>query len=169
MARYSFSGSTPPEFELKLRCNKQRFGKMATTGVLDKDEKLLWSRLQWHRSCHSNEITPLAERCSYKIVYGSLIFPPIAAPMFVKFKRNHKRVIEIFWDEVLMVRNTVKNGQCWRLAVICRKRSAFGMQFHLIVVWIFLETCVKDRGDRSSRLLERWIWLVCIEALLLAV
>ena len=39
--RYGFSGSTPPKFDLKLRCNKQRFGKMATTGVLDKDEKLL--------------------------------------------------------------------------------------------------------------------------------
>ena len=41
VARYGFSGSTPPKCELKLRCNKQRFGKMATTGVLDKDEKLL--------------------------------------------------------------------------------------------------------------------------------
>ena len=29
------------------------------------------------------------------------------------------------------------------------------MQFHLIVVSIFLKTCVKDRGDSSSRLLER--------------
>ena len=25
----------------------------------DKDENLLWSGLQWHRSCHSNEMTPL--------------------------------------------------------------------------------------------------------------
>ena len=38
------------------------------------------------------------------------------------------------------------------------------MQFHLIVVSIFLKTCVKDRGDISSRLLERRIWLVCFEA-----
>ena len=30
----------------------------------------------------------------------------------------------------------------------------FEMQFHLIVVLLFLETCVKDHGDRSSRLLE---------------
>ena len=28
------------------------------------------------------------------------------------------------------------------------------MQFHLIVVLLFLEMCVKDHGDRSSRLLE---------------
>ena len=56
-----------------------------------------------------------------------------------------------------MVRNTVKNGQSWCSAVICRKRSAFDMQFHLIVVSIFLETCAKDQGDSSSRLLERRI------------
>ena len=68
-----------------------------------------------------------------------------------------------------MVRNTVKNGRSWCSAVICRKRSAFDMQFHLIVVSIFLKTCVKDQGDSSSRLLERRVQLVCIEALLLAV
>ena len=38
------------------------------------------------------------------------LLPTIAASMFVKFKRNlYKSVIEIFWDEVFMVRNTVKN------------------------------------------------------------
>ena len=40
-ARYSFSGSIPPKFEHKLRRHKQRFGKIATTIVLDKDENLL--------------------------------------------------------------------------------------------------------------------------------
>ena len=30
VARYSFSGSTPPKFEHKLRRHKQRFGKIAT-------------------------------------------------------------------------------------------------------------------------------------------
>ena len=34
---------------------------------------------------------------------------------------------------------------------------------------IFLKMWVKDHGDSSSQLLERRIWLVCIEALLLAV
>ena len=41
VARYSFSGSVPPKFEHKLRRHKQSFGKIATTVVLDKDEKLL--------------------------------------------------------------------------------------------------------------------------------
>ena len=56
-----------------------------------------------------------------------------------------------------MVRNTVKNGQSRCSTVICTKRSVFDMQFHLIVVSIFLKTCVKDHGDTFSRLLERRI------------
>ena len=47
-ARYSFSASIPPTFEHKLRHHKQRFGKIATTVVSDKDKNLLWSELQWH-------------------------------------------------------------------------------------------------------------------------
>ena len=34
---------------------------------------------------------------------------------------------------------------------IFRKRSAFEMQFHLIVDSIVLKTCVKDHGDSFSR------------------
>ena len=41
VARYGFSGSIPPKFEHKLRHQKQSFGKIATTVVLDKDENLL--------------------------------------------------------------------------------------------------------------------------------
>ena len=41
VARYSFSGSIPPKFERKLRRHKQKFGKINTTVVLDKDENLL--------------------------------------------------------------------------------------------------------------------------------
>ena len=59
VARYSLSRSIPPKFERKLCRHKQRLGKIDTTVVLDKDENLLWSGFQWHRSCHSNEITPL--------------------------------------------------------------------------------------------------------------
>ena len=59
MARYSYSRSIPPKFEHKLRRHKQRFRKIATTVVLDKDDNLSWSRLQWHRSCHSNDMPPL--------------------------------------------------------------------------------------------------------------
>ena len=40
MARYSFLGSIPPKFGHKLRRHKQRFGEIATTVVLDKDEYL---------------------------------------------------------------------------------------------------------------------------------
>ena len=81
MARYSFLGSIPPKFEHKLRRHKQSFGKIATTVVLDKDENLLWSGLQRHRSCHSNEMTLLpillaavylgTGNCSSKIVHES--------------------------------------------------------------------------------------------------
>ena len=88
VARYSFSRSIPLKFERKLRRHKQRFGKIDTTVVLDKDENLLWSGLQWHRSCHSNEMTLLpillaavylgTENCSSKIVHGSffLLYRP---------------------------------------------------------------------------------------------
>ena len=41
VARYSFSRSIPSKFERKLRRHKQRFGKIDTTVVLDKDENLL--------------------------------------------------------------------------------------------------------------------------------
>ena len=61
-----------------------------------------------------------------------------------------------------MVRNTVKTGQYRCSTVICRKRRASEMQFHLLVVSVFLKTHVKDHGDSFSRLLERRICLVCI-------
>ena len=53
---FFFSGSIPPVFEHKVRCHQQRFGKMTATAGLDKYKKLLWTRLQWHQSCHSNEM-----------------------------------------------------------------------------------------------------------------
>ena len=79
VARYSFFEWIPSTFERKLCRHKQRFGKINTTVVLDKDVNLLWSGLQWHRSCHGNEMTPLpillvavflgTRNCSSKIVY----------------------------------------------------------------------------------------------------
>ena len=81
VARYSFSGSIPAKFEHKLRRQKQSCGKIAATVVLDKDENLFLSGLQWHWSCHSNEMTLLpillaavylsTGNCSSKIVHGS--------------------------------------------------------------------------------------------------
>ena len=41
VARYSFSGPIPLKCEHKLRRQKQSFGKIATTVVLDNDENLL--------------------------------------------------------------------------------------------------------------------------------
>ena len=83
VARYSFAGSIPPKFEHKLRRHKQTFRKIATTVVLDKDDNLLWSGLQRHRSCHSNEMTLLpillaavylsTGNCSSKIDHGSFL------------------------------------------------------------------------------------------------
>ena len=83
VALYSFLGAIPPKFEHKLRRHKQTFRKIATTVVLDKDENFLWSGLQRHRSCHSNEMTPLpillaavylgTGNCSSKIVHGSFL------------------------------------------------------------------------------------------------
>ena len=146
MAQYSFSGSLPPKFEHNLRRLKQRFGKIATTCVLDKDENLLWSGLQWHRSCHSNRVTLLpillaavflgTGNCSCKIVYVSF-FPQQPSRCSWNLNGIYRSVIEAFWDKGFMVRNTVKNRQSWCLAVICRKWSAYDMQFHLLVVSIF--------------------------------
>ena len=81
MARYNFSGPIAPKFEHKLRGQKQSFGKIATTVVLDEDENLLRSGLQGHRSCHSNEMMLLpillaavyfgTGNCSSKIIHRS--------------------------------------------------------------------------------------------------
>ena len=74
-------GHCLPSSSLNYVAIKKPFGKIATTVVLDKDENLSWSGLQWHRSCQSNELTPLpillaamflgTRNCSYKIVHGS--------------------------------------------------------------------------------------------------
>ena len=172
VARRSFSGSIPPKFEHTLRRSKQRFVKIATTVVLNKDESLLWSWLQRHRSCHSNEMTLLpilfaavylgTGNCSSKIVHGSF-FLQWRPRCSWSLSEICKSLIEIFWDEVFMVRNSKK----W--TVTCTKRSALDMQFHLTVFSTFFKTCVKDHGDSSSRLLERRVWLVCINSLLFAV
>ena len=45
-------------------------------------------------------------------------FPSIAASMFVKPSEIYKSIIEIFCDEVFIVRNTVKTGQSLCSAVI---------------------------------------------------
>ena len=91
-----FQGQYLPKFEHKLRRHKQTFGKIATTVVLDKDENLLWSGLQWHRSCHSNEMKPLpimfaAIFLPWELFFQNRpqeLFPPIVASMLMKLKRD---------------------------------------------------------------------------------
>ena len=75
------------------------------------------------------------------------------------------------WQALLRLeRNIVKTWQSWCSAVIYRKhwQSAFELKFRLILFLFFLKTCVKDHGNSFSRLLEKRIWIVCIEALWLA-
>ena len=45
------------------------------------------------------------------------------------------KYIEIVWNEVFMVRNAVKLDNLDIRPLVCRKRSAFEMHFHLIVVF----------------------------------
>ena len=89
VARYSFSGSIPPKFEHKLSRHKQRFGKMTTTVVLDKDENLLRSGLQRHDAITYFTCSSISRQWELFVQNRSReLFPPIAASMFVKFKRN---------------------------------------------------------------------------------
>ena len=60
---------------------------------------------------------------------------------------------------------SLENLGVWPLSV--ENTALLTMQFQLIVVSIFLKTCVKDHGDSFSRLLERSVCIVCIKALIL--
>ena len=43
--------------------------------------------------------------------FTGAFFSNTVASMFVKFKQNLKSVIEIFWNEVFIIRNTVRKGK----------------------------------------------------------
>ena len=43
--------------------------------------------------------------------FTGAFFSNTVALMFVKFKQNLKSVIEIFWNEVFVIRNTVGKGK----------------------------------------------------------
>ena len=90
--------------------------------VLDKDTNLLWSELQWHRSCHSNEMTPLLPILLADVFLGTPsqeLFSPIATSKLERFR--FLRALSKGWS--FMVRNTVKTGQFLCSAVSCRTES----------------------------------------------
>ena len=126
---------------IAIHRHKQRFGIIATTIVLDKDENC------YDQGCNDIRVVIATKwrhylltavflgtgNCSSKIVHrNKSFFPKIAASMFVKFISGIcKSVIEIFRDEVFMVKKkkTVKNGQSWCSAVFFRKRSVLTCNF----------------------------------------
>ena len=55
-----FQGQYLPSLSINYVATNKHLEKITTTDVLDKDENLSWSGLQWHRSCHSNVMTPLS-------------------------------------------------------------------------------------------------------------
>jgi len=86
--------------------------------------KICYDMICWHRSRHRQRyydviiyllalirIHPSLGVFFTTIAHGSN-FPPIPAPIFVKFEQNLcQRFRDIFWDEFFMVRNRVKPGQ----------------------------------------------------------
>ena len=54
-----FQGQYLPSLSINYVATNKHLEKIATTVVLDKEGNLSWSGLQWHRSCHTNEMTPL--------------------------------------------------------------------------------------------------------------
>ena len=160
MARYSFLGSIPPKFEHKLRRHKQIFGKMATTVVLDKEDNLLWSGLQWHRSCHSNEMTLLpillaavylgTGKCSSKIVF--VYGPHWTQLLFFIFDRvGGNFQLSSHWKQV----NVLVFFFCfcfawWHfvIAIICSYNVTILTPINLIYRWKFLKMeAVQIRSD----------------------
>ena len=97
VARYIFSGLISTKFERKLRRQKRRFGKIATTVVLDKDKKFVMirvattSELSQQRNDAITYFTCSSISRHWELFFQNRsreLFPPIAASMFVKFKRN---------------------------------------------------------------------------------
>ena len=95
--RYNSSRSRTPKFEHELHRHKQRFGKIVTTIVLDKEKKfamirvVMTSELSQQRNDAITYLT-CSSICRHRELFFQNryreLFPPIAASMFVKFKRN---------------------------------------------------------------------------------
>ena len=124
MARYSFSGSITLKFEHKLRRQKQRYEKYTCISprlsYKNKNKKLSSGFSNEIGVVIGNKMTLLpillaavylgAGNCSSKIVYESFFLQQ--RPRYSSGLREIcKSFIEIFWDDVFMVKNIVKNGQ----------------------------------------------------------
>ena len=107
------------------------------------------SELSWHRNYAIFYMQP------YFSALGTLLSKSFAGAFSSNSRvdvrevkaKSIRALSRYFGMKVFMVRNiTVKIGQSWYLAVICRKWSAlpFEMQFQLIASSVFLKTCVKE-------------------------
>ena len=140
--------------------------RLPLTAFSDKAEDLLTYEqcvLCWPRSRHGNAI-----------MTSLPIFPCICISRHWEFfphffhqylpqcswslSKIYENVCELFWDEVLMVRNTAKTGQSWCLTVILGKKKSF-WQFHRKVDPTFLKTWVQDHVGSFSQLPEKKDWL----------
>ena len=115
-------------FSGSIRRHKQWFEKIATTVVLDKDKNLL-------RSGRCSDIgVIIATKWRYYLFYLqeyiSALGTALSKSFTIAFSSNSrqclsglseicKSVVDIFWDEVFMARNTVKNDNLdvWPLSV----------------------------------------------------
>ena len=125
---------------IAIHRHKQRFGIIATTIVLDKDENCYdqgcndirvviatkWHHYLFHLQQYFSALGTVLPK-SFTRAFSSNSYL-----MFVKFISGIcKSVIEIFRNEVFMVKKkkTVKNGQSWCSAVFSRKPSFLKCNF----------------------------------------
>ena len=147
-------------FSLPSPLRNIRFGSIATTVVLDKEDNLLWSGLQWHRSCHSNEMTLLpillaavylgTGKCSSKIVF--VYGPHWTQLLFFIFDRAGGNFqLSSHWKQV----NVLVFFFCfcfawWHfvIAIICSYNVTILTPINLIYRWKFLKMeAVQIRSD----------------------
>ena len=116
-------------------------------------------KMQWHRSLRSNEMTLLPNllsavflgtgNCSFKSFTGAFSSNYFfdVREVYAKSVRTLSRYfgIKFLW---LAIR---KNGQS--------RRSAFDMQFHLIVVSIFLKTCERSWTRQLQPIARKKDWI----------
>ena len=102
VARLSFLGSIPPQFECYYVDINKDIEKKVTSAVLYKDETFLWFMFYWHKSCLGNIMTLLRFLLGLYLFLGTRIFfcfrerlrellPPLIASILAKFE-------QILWE-----------------------------------------------------------------------